>query len=221
MNQTHYSKINKETYDHVAEDWESNRSYFWIPVVNFVMSFANRPTLDFLDLGCGGGRHLELAMESGFAQAHCVGSDISSGQLKTVSNKGFRTIQCDFTSMPMEDQSFDVIVCIAAFHHLLDLESQTKALLEFKRILQKGGRILLSNWFPQSSFLEKQIKKGKFTFDQGNNSKVRVTYDLEGTKLNRFYYLFDENELDSLLISCGFTIVSKEHFQGNLYHILE
>jgi SAM-dependent methyltransferase len=220
-NNKDYTKINEETYNKISENWETKRQFFWKPVVDFVESFSKPEKLQFLDLGCGGGRHLQLAEQVGFSKINLVGSDISKGQLKTVSDKGYRTILCDFTSIPIDTGSFDSIVCIAAFHHLLEKDLQVKALKEFKRILKTGGRILISNWFPESDFLEKQIEKKKFVFDQDSEQKVRVTYDLDGEKLDRFYYLFDEGELDSLLVECGFKIISKEHFKGNLYHILE
>ena len=217
-----YNKINEDTYNKISVNWETKRQFFWKPVVNFVESFSNKFELQFLDLGCGRGRHLQLAEQSGFSKSNLVGSDISSGQLKTVSDKGYKVVQCDFTSIPMESGSFDSIICIAAFHHLLDIDLQKKALFEFKRILSKnGGRMLISNWFPEKEFLDKQVNKGKFVFDQGCSQKVRVTYDLDGEKLDRFYYLFKEDELDKLLVECGFKIISKEHYQGNLYHILE
>ncbi|NQZ84498.1 MAG: class I SAM-dependent methyltransferase [Nanoarchaeales archaeon] len=219
-----YNKINEETYNKIFENWETKRSYFWKPVVDFVESFSNKniSKLQFLDLGCGGGRHLQLAEQIGFSKSNLIGSDISSGQLKTVTSKGFIAVQCDFTSIPLDTDSFDAIVCIAAFHHLLDKNLQQKALLEFKRILNKnGGRILISNWFPEKEYVKKQIEKKKFNFDQGDDKKVRVTYFLDGERLDRYYYLFDEDELDNLLRDAGFKIISKEHFRGNLYHILE
>jgi tRNA (uracil-5-)-methyltransferase TRM9 len=221
MENKNYNKINEDTYNKISENWETKRQYFWKPVVDFVESFSEPEKLQFLDLGCGGGRHLQLAENSGFLKENLIGSDISSGQLKTVSDKGYKTILCDFTSIPVDNKTFDCIVCIAAFHHLLDRKLQVKALKEFKRILKLNGRILISNWFPEKDFLEKQISKEKFIFDQGDDKKVRVTYDLDGEKLDRFYYLFDEDELDSLLVECEFNIISKEYFKGNLYHILE
>jgi ubiquinone/menaquinone biosynthesis C-methylase UbiE len=221
MDDKNYTKINENTYDNISENWETKRQFFWKPVVDFVESFSDKSELKFLDLGCGGGRHLELAVKSGFLQSNCLGSDISKGQLKTVSSKGFKTLKCDFTSIPVEDGSFYSVVCIAAFHHLLNRDLQVMALTEFRRILKVGGRILISNWFPEKDFLEKQVSKGKFVFDQGDNKKVRVTYDLDGKKLDRFYYLFNEDELDLLFVDAGFKIISKEYFKGNLYHILE
>jgi ubiquinone/menaquinone biosynthesis C-methylase UbiE len=216
-----YTKINEITYDTISENWETKRQFFWKPVVDFTQSFTNKEKLHFLDLGCGGGRHLELAVKSGFLQKNCLGSDISKGQLKTVISKGFKTLKCDFTCIPVENESFDSVACIAAFHHLLNRDLQVKALKEFRRILKVGGRILISNWFPDKDFVEKQVSKEKFVFDQGDDKKVRVTYDLDGKKLDRFYYLFDEDELDRFFVAAGFKIISKEYFKGNLYHILE
>lgn len=216
-----FNKVNEETYDKIYSNWETKRQYFWRPVVEFCESFSDVSSLKFLDLGCGGGRHLELAVKSGFLQSNCVGSDISAGQLKTVSEKGFSTFKCNFTEIPAEDNSFDVVVCIAAHHHLLDSEEQFLALCEMRRILKKGGQMLLSSWFPDKEFVSKQVSKGKFNFELGDFKRVRVTYDLDGEKLDRFYYLFDEDELVDLCVRAGFSVLKKENFRGNMYFALK
>jgi len=212
-----YLKINESTYDEISENWDTKRQHYWKPVVKFIEQIKDKKKKTFLDLGCGGGRHLELALKEGFPKENLTGSDISKNQLKIVSEKGFKTSKANLTELPFEDESFDEIVCIAAHHHLLDKENQLNSLYEMRRILKKGGRILLANWFPEKEFLKKQIKKGKFNFYSDNKQKVRVTYTLDGKKLDRYYYLFEENELIKLCQKAGFGIEKKEYYNGNLY----
>lgn len=221
-------EITKNTYNNISKDWDEKRQYFWEPVVNFVEQIQYKENKNFLDLGCGGGRHLELAEKKGFLKNNCFGCDYSSSQLDTVKKKGFQTIQSDLIDLKIEDNFFDVIVCIAAHHHLLTREEQIISLKEMKRIIKKDGKILLANWFPDEDFLLKQIKKGKFEFvnsDKNLNLKnkgvVKVTYTYDDKKYDRYYYLFEEKELVEICSQANLNILKKEYHKGNLYFILE
>ncbi|MFW5704872.1 MAG: class I SAM-dependent methyltransferase [Nanoarchaeota archaeon] len=210
-------EITKNTYDSISKDWETKRSYNWKPVKEFLESFENKKNLKLLDLGCGTGRDLELAEKLGFEKNNCIGCDFSKGQLKIVKEKGFETKIANMAELPFEKNGFDVIVCVAAFHHLISKDTQKKALEEMKRILKSNGKLLLVNWFPEKDFVEKQVEKGKFEFV--NEKIVKVTYTYEKSKFDRYYYLFEEQELIELCEK-EFEVVSKEYFKGNLYLVL-
>lgn len=212
-----FNEITKETYNTVAKNWEEKRKYYWKPVIQFVENFNNKEELKFLDLGCGGGRHLELAQKSGFKNENIFGCDYSKGQLETVKGKGFHTILSDLTELKIKNNQFDSIICIAAHHHLLEKEKQLQSLREMKRILSNNGKILLANWFPEQEFIEEQIKKEKFEFDKDNNQVVKVKYTFEDKKYDRYYYLFEETELIELCQEANFKIEKKEYDKGNLY----
>lgn len=216
-----YNDINKKTYDKISENWDTKRTYYWKPVIKFVEDIKDKKNKNFLDLGCGGGRHLSLALEKGFSKENIYGLDFSSGQLEVVSKKGFQTILSDLEKLNIEDNSFDTIICIAAHHHLMEKERQLKSLLEMKRVLKDGGKIFLSNWHPDENFINEQVKKGKFEFIDDEKKKVKVTYDLEGEKHDRFYYLFEINELKELCKKAGFKIIDEKLFEGNIYLTLQ
>lgn len=48
---------------------------------------------------------------------------------------------CDASSIPVEDASFDVIICTEVLEHILE---PIKVIEEFSRILKPGGKVLLS-----------------------------------------------------------------------------
>jgi ubiquinone/menaquinone biosynthesis C-methylase UbiE len=212
-----YNQITKNTYNSISENWDSKRQYIWKPVKEFLESFENKGKLKLLDLGCGTGRFLELAKELNYENKNLIGCDYSTSQLEIVKSKGFKTIQGELTNLPFENKSFDIIICIAAHHHLLDKEEQLKSLNEMKRVLKSNGKILLSNWFPEKEFVEEQIKKNKFEFLDTNMQKVKVTYTNENKKLDRYYYLFKEKELIDLCKEADFKTEKKEYDKGNLY----
>ncbi|MDA3855838.1 MAG: methyltransferase domain-containing protein [Candidatus Woesearchaeota archaeon] len=212
-----FQEITKKTYNTVAENWDKKRQYYWKPVVEFIESFENKNDLKFLDLGCGTGRHLELAQKKGFKKENIFGSDYSKGQLEVVKQKGFQTILSDMQNLEIKDKEFDSIVCIAAHHHLLEKKTQLQSLKEMKRILNEDGKILLANWFPEKDFVDQQIQKGKFLFENENKQIVKVFFISENKKHDRYYYLFKETELIELCKEADFTITKREYNKGNLY----
>ncbi len=214
-----YKEINRDTYNIISKDWNIKRDYFWDVVVDFVQSFNNKKELTYLDLGCGSGRNLELAREVGYDFKNIFGCDFSENLLSIVKDKGFKTNLSDLTNLNFNDKSFDVIVCIAVHHHLLTKEEQLESLKEMRRILKKSGKILLANWFPSKIFIDKAKKKGKFIFEDKNI--VKVYYEFEGNKYDRFYYLFTESEMKKLCLEAGFKIEKEEHYKGNFYLTLK
>ncbi len=50
-------------------------------------------------------------------------------------------IVSDITSIPRPDQSYDAIMCTEVFEHIPDPKA---ALLEFNRLLKKGGYLLMT-----------------------------------------------------------------------------
>lgn len=216
-----YKKTTRDTYDSISSNWEIKRRYYWKPVVDFLKKQENKEHIVLADIGCGTGRHLELAEELGFEKENLIGVDFSKGQLEIVKEKGYRINQSDMENLDMEDCSIDVIISIAAHHHLLENSAQLGALEEMKRVLKQCGKILLSNWFPEEEFVEKQLEKGKFEFLDGEKQKVKVTYTHEGKQFDRYYYLFKKDELEALCKKAKLKIVDEIIFKGNLYLELE
>lgn len=202
----------RETYNSVAQTWKTKREFSWQPVEEFIDN-CEKENSGFIDLGCGSGRHLELAEKKGFAKKNCIGLDYSKGQLEIVNRLGFQTINADLTSIPLQDSKFDYGICIAAHHHLLRKEEQLQSLKEMRRIISK--KLLLANWFPKKEYVERELEKGKFKFVE--NQVAKVTFFDNGTLYDRYYYFFEEEELTSLCKEAGFGIDKKEYHNGNLY----
>lgn len=210
-----FEETTKKTYNTISRNWETKRKYSWEPVKEFITEIEEKENKVLIDIGCGTGRHLELAEKKGFKKNHCIGLDYSEGQLEVTAEKGFTTIHCDMTNLLVDSKSVDFILCIATHHHLLNREEQLKALQEMERILKDDGRVLLSNWFPSEEFIEEQVEKGKFEFI--NESLVKVKYHFDGKIYDRYYYLFDEEEIEELCEEAGFQVEDSEINKGNLY----
>jgi ubiquinone/menaquinone biosynthesis C-methylase UbiE len=94
-----------------------------------------------LELGCGFGRSLSALCR---AALQVAAVDISE-QMIAVAKKACREKNVSFHVSPSEElpfpgESFDVVVCFAAF----DAMYQTEALIEMNRVCKKGGRILIT-----------------------------------------------------------------------------
>ncbi len=207
-----FEDITRKTYNKVSKKWDSKRQFSWKPVSEFLKSFENKENLKLLDVGCGAGRDLSEAMKQGFKQENCFGVDYSKGQIKIVNEKGFKGVVGSMVSIPFENDEFDVLISIAAHHHLLEFEDQLKALKEMKRILKKNCKILLVNWHPNKEYFEKEIEKGKF--EKVKDKIYKVKFDKQ---VNRYYYFFEIGELSKMCINAGFEIEKEFIFENNIY----
>lgn len=101
-----------------------------------------------LDLGCGTGRHLVRLARKGF----CVtGVDLSEHMLRRAEEKlrregvSARLIRADICSrLPFPDRHFDACICMFSTLGLVRTRRlRRKALLEWRRVLVPGGRLVL------------------------------------------------------------------------------
>lgn len=215
-----YSDKTKETYNIISKDWQKKRQYYWSGVVDFLEFYKN---IDFnlLDVGCGTARHLELALKLGFKKENLIGLDFSKEQLEITKEKGFKIKLSNMEDLDFKDESFDLIICIASYHHILEKKNQIKALKEIQRVLKKNGKLLLCNWMPNKEFIYSQEKKGKFKFIDKKRKKVNVSYTFEDKKFSRYYYLFSEDELKKQCRELKFKILNIKKIESNLYFELE
>jgi SAM-dependent methyltransferase len=115
------------------------------------------PPGDLLDVGCGSGAFL-LALED--AGWRCSGVEIDAGAVEAAHKAGLERIrQGDFLEAGYPDSSMDVV---RFWHSLEHLRSPRAALVEARRILRPGGKLLVgvpnfgsllsralrSRWFP-------------------------------------------------------------------------
>ena len=156
-------QLNKETYDKIAKLFAQTRKYLWDdlkPLKKYM-----KDGFSILDLGCVTGRLYHLFKD--FQDVEYVGVDQSEGQL-AVAREEFpdnKYIQAEMTELPCEDNEFDIIYCIATFHHLPDEKNRIKGLEEMKRVLKPGGYIIMTNWNLNSESTKKMVEKGKFKRD--------------------------------------------------------
>jgi SAM-dependent methyltransferase len=110
------------------------------------------PGLRLAELGCGGTPAVFLAERC----ATYTAIDFSSTGLAEAAialksaNVPFETVEADFTSLPFEDGTFDVVYSAHAIYHIDTVKGQEAAFREAMRVLRPGGRAIfvLANPFP-------------------------------------------------------------------------
>lgn len=153
--------------DEKSEEYSSQReSYLFSLHVNArwnekILSRLDKPPKKALDAGCGTGM-LMSAVQKKFPKADMYAFDLSPEMAAKANLKNTGRVLCaDIESMPFRKASFDMAACRGVLHHLPD---EKKALSELRRILQKGGRLVISdtsNANPVLRFVRSHIRKHK------------------------------------------------------------
>src|SRR3989338_6596492 len=105
-------------------------------ILTFVKKCANQVKLGekIIDLGAG-----ELRYKKYFSHAQYVSQDLGVGDKQW--NFNSIDIRSSIYEIPVQDQSFDYILCTQVLEHL---EFPEKAFHEFRRILKSGGKAFVT-----------------------------------------------------------------------------
>jgi SAM-dependent methyltransferase len=95
-----------------------------------------------LDAGCGSGLFSSMAIN---AEAQVIGIDAAAGLLEVARRRNPHNnfMEEDLEAMPFADNSFDVVAGFNSFQYAGNFEN---ALLEAKRVLKPGGRLVIGIW---------------------------------------------------------------------------
>ena len=145
-----------------------------------------RSNLRVLDAGCGTG-NLILDLWQLEPSAELVGIDMSDSMLEIACNKpGMQSaracfMQADASRMPFRDESFDIILCLNAFHHFHE------PLGDITRVLKQGGLLVLVDNSADGPLRRLWIRLLKAHFDEGEaayHGKGQLVQLLERYGLN-------------------------------------
>jgi ubiquinone/menaquinone biosynthesis C-methylase UbiE len=98
-----------------------------------------------LDIGCGPGFYTEELLAEVGERGVIVGVDNSPQMLSVAAHRveGHANVtfhEADATSLPVEDGSFDVALCVQVFEYVPDVD---RALAEMHRVVRPGGRVVV------------------------------------------------------------------------------
>ena len=145
--------------DPTSELWGEHRSRY-----RFAAQFVGGKTV--LDVACGAGFGLTMLSEAG---ANPIGVDYDAGSLSDIHRAQPRVglTRADATQLPFNDGAFDVIATFETIEHVGDARAMV---LELRRVLRRGGRLVLSTpnrlFGPPERHSANQFHIREFTADE-------------------------------------------------------
>lgn len=113
--------------------------------------YVNPNAKDLLDIGCGAGNYT-LKMLSKIANLNCTLNDLSMPMLERAqqrvalqTNGKVNIIQEDMRNLNLADESFDIVLAAATFHHLRDDADWHRVFSKLYKALRPGGSIWISD----------------------------------------------------------------------------
>ena len=184
-------KSQKQIWNNIAKEWTKFRE----KPIKEVQDFLKKQTGNVLDLGSGSGRHL-VKLKKG--KIYLV--DFSNEMIKLAKKKAKEKnidaefFVCNMEKIPFGNDFFDCAICIDSLHCVEEEEKREKTILELFRVLKPRAQAMVSVW-------NKNSKRFK------NSSKEKfVNWRSKG---ERYYYLYDKDEIYALFEKAGFKIIKK------------
>lgn len=190
-------KIYGERADRYATLDILSQERFYLPLVKLAQV---RPGERVLDLAAGTG---VLSIILSRTAASVVACDLTPEMLAFAETKiseagrdNISLVEADATSLPFEDDSFDLATCRLAFHHFPD---PGEALSEIRRVLVPGGRLVLEDVFgPEDEAAAAIRERFEMLLDPSHirsysPSELRGKFEAAGFQLDTFTQLAAED----------------------------
>lgn len=239
----------KRDYDLISSHFNITRKNDWKEfnifkkyIEDYLFLKSKNYILKVLDIGCGNGRLVNF-LESLNVRYEYIGIDNSTGQINEAleNNKSNRINQNNKIHFEIGDildlsnlseNYFDIVFCIAVFHHLPNKNTRNLALKNIYKITQKEGLIMMTSW---NLF---QLKYIKHIFDINKHKDItpKTHYNIKEKKFNlleafsfklkdtfipwknekgeivskRYYYAFNKIELRNLFVKNNFRVLENK-----------
>jgi len=194
-------------YDVFAKKFSETRNYTWNEFKFFLPEINKMDRV--LDLGCGNARLRKDISKEFVPEGNYFGFDFSDELLKIARKKNPKDhfFKGDFAkTLPFGGENFEMVISIAAFHHLLNKKDQQNFLKECFRILKPGGKIFITTWILPKKYFWMNFWKGRvFT--------KNWIVPFGEKKHKRTYRWVSEKELKKLLKKAGFKVSIAKRFE--------
>src|SRR3989344_3904219 len=144
--------------------------------------------IKILEVACGTGYALEYLSKTQKRKLDLYGIDLSKEMIKISKEKLGKNAQImlgDVEKLPYKNGTFDYVFCTESFHHFPD---PIRSVTEMKRILKKGGKLILSD----INFIPLWLFNILFKIEPG------------------FIHLYSKKEFKKLFEKCGLRVISQK-----------
>jgi ubiquinone/menaquinone biosynthesis C-methylase UbiE len=148
MTDSEHNRINEEKWDKwakVADGKGAMFDYLRKAQSALISMIDIEEDLTFLDIGCGTGWAVGQVAQTAAYTGTFYGVDLSQGMIDKARMNfnaygNFHFIRANAESIPLDDNTFNIIICTNSFHHYLHPH---KAMKEMSRLLKPGGKIYI------------------------------------------------------------------------------
>lgn len=199
----------REVWDKIARSFDETRKKVWKVCSDFIDSLPKGARL--IDIGCGNGRHLILSSR---VCRYAVGIDFSMEMLK-VARENLRRegvgnvdlVLADARYLPLKNDSFDYALFVATIHNIEGRGERIRALKEARRVLRKGGRMMVTSWYRWQRRFRRYFLGEMILRRGGEFGDIYVKWKRNGLDLDRFYHLYSKRELVKDVRKSGFKVL--------------
>jgi SAM-dependent methyltransferase len=146
--------MTEDTFDRIADEYDEAlpahvMEHYLAKRVRYMV--ANCPPGRALDVGCGTGVLAGRLTRSGFS---VTGLDPSQGMLDVMgrSEPGVEGVRGEGPDLPFEDETFHMVITVAALHHVAEPDAVRATLMEMVRVTRPDGRIVVWDHNPRNPY---------------------------------------------------------------------
>ncbi len=146
--------MTEDTFDRIAHEYDEALpphvvEHYLTKRVRYIVE--NCKSGRALDVGCGTGVLAGRLSRAGFT---VTGLDPSQGMLDVMaeSEPGVEGLRGEGSALPFGDETFDLVLTVAALHHVADPEEVRATLVEMVRVTRPGGRLVVWDHNPRNPY---------------------------------------------------------------------
>jgi SAM-dependent methyltransferase len=160
--------------------WEGRRKL----VADFLNNFIrNNSSPAILDVGCGTGETMSF-IKRNWPKSRVWGVDKSRTAIKYATYRGHKTVKlADARKLPFDPKKFDAVLALDVLEHI---KNSKKVMLEMKRVLKPGGKILITS--PALKFIWSQHDLGQGHVTRFNKDEIKKLAYETGLKVEQVRY---------------------------------
>lgn len=141
-----------QSYSIIADDFSRTRQSNWTPVESLVQKYV-QSGYSIFDAGCGQGRLVQALSDLSLPLTYtgCDMSDSLVHEAQARYGSNYKEVLCswqvsDITALSLSRYSYNIIFCIASFHHIPSQKLRKKVVRVFHEALKPSGFLIMMNW---------------------------------------------------------------------------